>query len=119
MAGQFCHPEWKGFTVYDLIFPLFLFLVGVAIPFSLARRVERGATKAQVYWKICRRTLLLVLLGMIVNGLLRFDFANQRYPSVLGRIGLAYCLAAVIAINTSTADAWPGLSPSCLDTGRR
>ncbi len=101
LAGQLEHPEWHGFAFYDLIFPLFLFMAGVAAPYSFESRLQRGDTKAQLYAHVVRRGLLLVLLGMIYNGLLQFDWANMRYPSVLGRIGLAYMFAALIALNTN------------------
>jgi predicted acyltransferase len=94
------HPYWNGYTPWDQIFPLFMFIVGVAIPYSLGKRIERGEGGAALYWRIIRRGLILVLLGMIYNGLLRFDFANQRYPSALGRIGLTYMFAALIALHS-------------------
>lgn len=100
LAGQLEHPEWDGFAFYDLIFPLFLFIAGAAMPFSYDKRLSRGDTKGRLYVHAITRGLTLVLLGMIYNGLLEFDFANQRYPSVLGRIGLAYMFAALIALNT-------------------
>ena len=94
------HPRWNGYTPWDQIFPLFMFIAGVAIPYSLARRQELGESRSSLYWRIIRRGLILVFLGMVFNGLLTFDFANQRYPSVLGRIGLGYMFAALIAMNT-------------------
>lgn len=100
-AGQLDHPEWHGFKFYDLIFPLFMFVAGVAMPYSLTARIERGDSKSRLYWRVFRRGLSLVLLGLVINGALHFDFANQRYPSVLGRIGLGYLFAALIVMNTS------------------
>jgi predicted acyltransferase len=100
LSGQLEHPEWNGFTLYDLIFPLFLFIAGAAMPFSFDKRRERGDSQRQLYRHVVIRGLMLVLLGMIYNGLLQFDFANTRYPSVLGRIGLAYLLAALVVLNT-------------------
>ncbi len=100
LAGQLHHPEWNGFAFYDLIFPLFLFIAGVAMPFSFDKRLERGDSKQRLARHAIVRGLLLVLLGMIYNGLLNFDWANMRYPSVLGRIGLAYLFAALIVLNT-------------------
>lgn len=100
LAGQMQHTDWHGFTLYDLIFPLFLFLAGAAMPFSFARRLERGESKIELYRRVVVRGLLLVLLGLIYNGLLKFDWANMRYTSVLGRIGLAYLFAALIVLNT-------------------
>jgi predicted acyltransferase len=100
LKKQFEHTPWNGFTAYDLIFPLFLFIAGVAMPFSLEKRRARGDS----YLKLCRhvivRGLILVLFGMIFNGLPKFDWATMRYPSVLGRIGLAYLFAGLIVLST-------------------
>ena len=93
IVEQMGHKEWHGFAFYDLIFPLFLFLAGISFPFSLAKV---GRAKHRMLFKIVRRALLLVFLGVIYNGLLNFDFANLRYASVLGRIGLAWAIAALI-----------------------
>ena len=101
LAGQLEHPEWHGFKFYDLIFPLFLFLAGVSMPLSFEKRLARGDTKAQVTRHVIVRGLVLVLLGMIYNGLLEFDWPNTRLPSVLGRIGLAYLFAGLIVLNTN------------------
>jgi predicted acyltransferase len=101
MEEQLQHPDWNGFRAYDLIFPLFMFIAGVAMPFSLSKRLERGDGKLRLHAHVIRRGLLLVLLGMIYNGMLLFDFENLRYPSVLGRIGLGYMFAGLIFLNTS------------------
>jgi predicted acyltransferase len=71
------------------------------MPFAFAKRLERGDSKRQLYKHVIARVLLLVLLGLIYNDLLKFDWATQRYTSVLGRIGLAYGFAALIVLNTS------------------
>lgn len=93
---QLEHAEWEGFRFYDLIFPLFLFLVGCVIPFSLEKyRANPGA----VYARIVRRTALLFMLGLIYAGILQFDWANQRYAGVLQRIAICYGLAAVVYLN--------------------
>ncbi|MEX2287399.1 MAG: DUF5009 domain-containing protein [Planctomycetaceae bacterium] len=94
------HPEWNGYTAWDQIFPMFMFIAGVAMPYSLTARIERGDSKLQLYRRVIWRGLLLVLLGAIYNGLLRLDFAEARYPSVLGRIGLGYMFAGLIVLNT-------------------
>ena len=96
---QFHHPEWNGFTLYDLIFPLFLFLAGASMPLSMEKRLAAGATKATLTRHALRRGAVLVLLGAIYNGLLALDFANVRYASVLGRIGLAWMVAALLWIH--------------------
>ncbi len=99
LDGQMRHVPWSGFHFYDLIFPLFLFLAGVTIPFSLVRRREAGEPLRCLYGKIAMRTGLLVLFGCVYNGLLAFDFQQMRYASVLGHIGIAWGLAAVLALH--------------------
>jgi predicted acyltransferase len=96
-ANQLTHPEWNGFHLYDLIFPLFLFLAGVATPYSVGRELEQGKPKQQLLLRVIRRGLVLVLLGIIYNNGLEFrPLADIRFPSVLGRIGLAYMFANII-----------------------
>jgi len=101
MEEQLQHPDWHGFRAYDLIFPLFMFIAGTAMPLSLGKRMERGDRAWRLNAHVIRRGLLLVLLGAIYNGLLLLDFENQRYPSVLGRIGLGYMFGALIFLHTS------------------
>ncbi len=101
-AFQLDHAQWAGFHFYDLIFPLFMFISGVAIPYSLLAKAESGEPMARIYVKLVRRALLLVVLGFVYNGLLRLDFAHQRYASVLGQIGLAYLFAALIMLNVKS-----------------
>ena len=100
IADQCEHVEWHGFAMWDLIFPLFLFLAGVSMPFSLAARRARGESEAKLHRHAVRRGLTLVLLGVVYNGLFRLDFDNLRYASVLGRIGLAWMLAALVVLHT-------------------
>ena len=76
-------------------------MAGVAMPFSFAKRLEHGATKAQLYRHVLIRALVLVFLGMIYNDLLKFDWATMRYTSVLGHIGIAYFFAALIVLNSN------------------
>ncbi|WP_094570481.1 acyltransferase family protein [Mucilaginibacter xinganensis] len=97
LANQFTHPDWNGFHVYDLIFPLFLFMAGVSTPFSVGRELEKGKTKEQLLLRVLKRTLILILLGFLVNnGLQLRPIAEFRFPSVLGRIGIAYLFANII-----------------------
>ena len=98
IGGQMRHAAWDGFTFYDLIFPLFLFLAGVSFPFSLAKQRGEGKNNWAVSRKVVRRAFVLVLLGMVYNGLLQFDFSTLRVASVLGRIGLAWMLAVLLYI---------------------
>ena len=99
LAQTMKHAAWHGFTHHDTIFPLFLFLAGVSFPFSYAKSLANGATKRQVYLKIARRMFLLILLGLIYNGLFKLDFEHLRVCSVLGRIGVAWAISAALYIN--------------------
>jgi len=99
IANQFTHPAWNGFHFYDLIFPLFLFIAGVATPYSVGRELEKGKTRQQVLWRVVKRGLILVILGIILNnGLVIEPISKMRFASVLGRIGLAYMFANIIYI---------------------
>jgi predicted acyltransferase len=91
VANQFTHPDWNGFHFYDLIFPLFLFMAGVATPYSVGRELEKGKSRRQLLLRVIKRGLILVLLGIIYNnGLQIRPLSEIRFGSVLGRIGLAY-----------------------------
>ena len=99
-AKQFDHVAWEGFRFYDLIFPLFLFTVGVVLPFSLRKYQTGDQPKAAAFGRLARRVLLLFLLGLVYNNLLKFDFANLRVAGVLQRIAICYGIAAVIFLLT-------------------
>ena len=99
LAQQMNHAAWDGLRHHDTIFPLFLYIAGISFPFSYAKQLSRGATRGQVYGKIFRRGLILVLLGLVYNGLLQWHLETQRFPSVLARIGLAWMFAALLFIN--------------------
>ncbi len=89
-STQLTHPAWNGFHFYDLIFPLFLFIAGVATPYSTGREMEKGKSRSEVLWRVIKRGLILVLLGIIYNNGLKIQpISDIRFGSVLGRIGLA------------------------------
>lgn len=98
---QMHHVAWEGFAFYDLIFPLFLFLAGVSMPFSFSNRLLRGESKNAIYRHALKRMLLLIFLGMLYNRILSLDAEHLRFASVLGRIGIAWFLAALIYLNAS------------------
>jgi len=100
-AGQMEHVAWEGFRFYDNIFPLFLFIAGISMPFSILKRKQRGEDMRKIYLHLFQRLFLLILLGLIYNGIFRLNFEHQRYASVLARIGIAWFFAAVIVLNTS------------------
>jgi predicted acyltransferase len=97
---QLDHVKWEGFHFEDLIFPLFVFLVGVVLPFSISRRVERGQSRAAIHLHVVKRTAVLILIGLVMNGLLDFNWPQMRWPGVLQRIALCYFFAALLVINT-------------------
>jgi predicted acyltransferase len=100
MGGQMVHLPWRGSTLYDLIFPLFLFISGATIPFALLSKLERGAAKWNLHLHVFRRMIILIVLGIIYNGGLAFvGWSSTHYASVLGSIGISYFFAAVIAMN--------------------
>ncbi len=101
LAVQFNHPDWHGFAAYDLIFPLFLFLAGVATPYSIGKQLEKGKSRKMLLIRVIKRGLILVLLGVVYNnGLEIMPLDEIRFPSVLGRIGLAYMFANIIYLYT-------------------
>lgn len=88
------HAAWHGWTPTDLIFPYFLFIVGVAIPYSFRRRLSEGADRDDLMRHITRRAAVLVLLGLAMRAVPDFDLTTMRYYGVLQRIGLVYFFAA-------------------------
>jgi predicted acyltransferase len=101
-STQMEHVPWHGFVFFDMIFPLFLFIAGISFPFSYAKNYQGPGMRKALYGHIFKRAFILVVLGIIYNNELSFDFANMRYGSVLGHIGLAWMFAAIIYINAGT-----------------
>ena len=95
------HATWHGWTPTDVIFPFFVFIVGVAIPLALGPRLERDG-RAAVALKVVRRSLVIFGLGIVLNGFPWFVWANLRIPGVLQRIAACYLVAAVVYLVTST-----------------
>jgi predicted acyltransferase len=96
---QLHHTDWHGFTFYDLIFPLFMFIMGVVMPLSFNKYIQGHRPKRELYGHIFKRSFLLILFGLIYNGLLGFDFSSFRYAGVLQRFGICYLFASLIVIN--------------------
>ncbi len=92
LAAQMRHVNWQGLHAYDLVFPVFVFIAGVSMSYSLSRFTVETAPLGQGLFKVWRRALALVLLGMLVNGALTWA-AGMRYASVLGLIGCSCALA--------------------------
>jgi predicted acyltransferase len=94
------HADWHGWTPTDLVFPFFLFIVGVAIPLALGRRMAGGAGRGEIVAKILRRSLIVFGLGLLLHAVPDFDFANIRVPGVLQRIAVCYLAAALVFVWT-------------------
>lgn len=94
------HAAWHGWTPTDLVFPFFLFIVGVSITLALARRAAEGGRKRDLYLKIVRRTLIIFALGLVLAGFPRYELSTLRIPGVLQRIAVCYLFASVIFLNT-------------------
>src|SRR5262245_50760332 len=95
LASQFDHADWAGFRFYDLIFPLFVFLVGVSIVFSLRRLLEQEGRPA-AYRRIFRRFVLLFIIALIYSGGVSRAWPDIRLLGVLNRIALCYLAAALL-----------------------
>ena len=110
----FTHKKWEGFSPWDLVMPLFMFMAGVAIPFALRPASERGRTKNEaspkggwtgvaLYWRIGRRVLLLWIFGMMVQGNLLALDPNRIYlfTNTLQAIAVGYFFSALIYLHTN------------------
>lgn len=98
--GPLRHAEWNGCTPADLIFPFFLFIMGVSLACSLDRRQARDG-RGKVLGHILWRSVVLFALGLLLNGLFYLPWAEVRIPGVLQRIGVVYFFAAVIVLTTT------------------
>jgi predicted acyltransferase len=100
------HAEWHGWTPTDLIFPFFLFIVGVSMSFSFAKRLE-ASDRSHLYRQVFRRSAILYGLGLLLSAFPDFDIGNLRYVGVLPRIALAYLATSLIVLNLSRrAQVW-------------
>jgi predicted acyltransferase len=98
LAPQLEHAEWQGFYFYDLIFPLFVFIVGMSVVFSLQKILETKGKKA-AYTRLIHRFLLLSLLGIIYYGGIAHGVENIRLAGVLQRLALAYLFTSILFIH--------------------
>ncbi len=105
ISNQLHHTPWNGFTFYDMIFPLFIFIAGVSMPYSFNSSLEKAGMnqkigKRKIYKSLIKRTVLLIIFGMIVNGALQLNgYENTRFASVLSRIAISCFFAAIIFLN--------------------
>jgi predicted acyltransferase len=102
------HAEWNGWTPTDLIFPFFLFIVGVSMTLSFASRIARGLTRGSLAIHVVRRSVLIFAIGLFLNGLPYFDFQTIRIMGVLQRIALCYLAAGLLYLATCRQSAAAG-----------
>ncbi len=105
---QLGHAAWNGWTFTDWIFPFFLFIVGVAMVYSFAKRKESGADRKDLYMQVFKRSLKIFALGLFLNGFPfglflghNFDLATMRIPGVLQRIAVCFFIVSIIYLNTN------------------
>jgi predicted acyltransferase len=98
LVKQLTHCKWEGLVFYDLIFPLFLFLVGMAIVFSVGRIVEKEG-RAGAYRRIFRRFFIMFVLGMVYSGGLASGIDGVRIMGVLQRLALCYLIVSIMYIH--------------------
>jgi predicted acyltransferase len=94
------HAEWNGWTPTDLVFPFFLFIVGVSITLAFARRLEEGAPVKPMYLKVVKRSLIIFGIGLFLNGFPHFNLSDIRIPGVLQRIAVCYLITGLIFLST-------------------
>ncbi|MCX5757837.1 MAG: DUF5009 domain-containing protein [Candidatus Hydrogenedentes bacterium] len=105
LQNQFEHVDWIGFSAWDLIMPLFLFIVGVAMPLALGRRIKEGESVGHIYRHTAKRVILLFILGMIAQGnLLSFNPAKLHlYSNTLQAIAAGYLVATIAMLHLRVA----------------
>ena len=94
------HAEWNGWTPTDLIFPFFLFIVGISITLAFGRQIESGKDETDLLLKVLRRSAIIFALGLFLNGFPYFNLAQIRIPGVLQRIAVCYLVASLIFLKT-------------------
>jgi len=94
--AQLRHSVWNGCTLTDVVFPLFLFIVGASITLSFGARLDRGVPRRTILLQVGKRSLLIFAVGLLLNALPYFHLSDLRYYGVMQRIALCYALASVI-----------------------
>src|SRR5450432_2224546 len=99
------HAEWNGWTPTDLVFPFFLFMVGVSMVFSFSSRIRRGESRRALLMHVLRRGFVLFAIGVLLNGLFdNFHLGTWRIYGVLQRIAICYVISGFLALWTN----WKG-----------
>ena len=95
------HSQWHGWTPTDVVFPSFMWIIGVAMMIVLARRLAAGVSRSRIFSQACRRAVILYVLGLVVYAYPNFDLSTQRLFGVLQRIAICYLIATAIYLTTS------------------
>jgi predicted acyltransferase len=94
--AQLRHSVWNGCTLTDIVFPLFLFIVGASITLSFGARLDRGDSRRIILLQVGKRSLLIFAIGLMLNALPYFRLSELRYYGVMQRIALCYALASIV-----------------------
>jgi predicted acyltransferase len=97
------HAVWNGLTPTDLVFPTFVFVVGVSVVFAFEARLARGAKRAQLAWHTVQRAAILILFGIVVNSFPTFELVHMRFYGVLQRIAICYLVVGLLYLWDSRA----------------
>src|SRR5690348_14090744 len=95
------HAEWNGWTPTDLIFPFFVFIMGMTAALVIANRLTAGTPKSVVARQVVVRALLLFGVGLLLNGFPRYDLSAIRVMGVLQRLALCYGATGLLLVYTS------------------
>ena len=107
------HAEWHGWTPTDLIFPFFLFIVGISMHLSFASRRSKGASRNELMKHAVRRALIIYGIGFFLSAFPKFDMHTVRFAGVLARIAVVYLIASAIVLYTGKR-AWAGITATLL-----
>jgi len=107
------HAAWNGFTATDLVFPTFLFVVGVSLVFSTEARLRRGAAPRHLAWHMLTRAVVLFVFGIVVNNFPYFHWVHMRFYGVLQRIAICYVITSILALWTGKR-IWITTAVACL-----
>src|SRR6185295_18743559 len=101
--GFMKHAAWNGLTATDLVFPTFVFVMGISVVFAIESRLARGATRLELIRHAAQRAVILVLLGILVNSFPRFELDHIRFYGVLQRIAVCYLAVSLLYLATPRA----------------
>ncbi|MBK1830916.1 hypothetical protein JIN77_09285 [Verrucomicrobiaceae bacterium R5-34] len=101
LSIQLTHVQWEGFHFYDLIFPLFIFLAGMAVPYSILAKLDNGVSAWRLQVKILIRSMVLILIGLSFSAL-SFQPDHIRFYNVLWLIGMSYLIGASITLHVES-----------------